>query len=78
MGQPLDKQLVGIRDYPYTISFSIRKALQIDSFNELPKDKRPPESIWDNSAELELWIDNLSAGEPNTTEITIPDWEIEN
>jgi len=74
----LDKRLISIRDYPYTISFSIRKALQVDSFLELPKEKRPPESIWDNSAELEMWIENLSAGNPNTAEISIPEWEIEN
>lgn len=78
MGQPLDKRLTSIRDYPYTISFVVRKSMQVDSFNELPKNKRPPENIWDNNTELELWLDNLSAGESNTAELTIPDWEIEN
>lgn len=77
LGQPLDTRLMGIKDYPHTISFVIRKALQIESFTELPKNKRPPEDIWDNSTELELWIDNLSAGEPNTVDLIIPDWEIE-
>lgn len=52
--------------------------MQIESFNELPKEKRPPEDIWDNSSELELWIDNLSAGESNSAEFIIPEWEIEN
>jgi hypothetical protein len=77
LGQPLDTRLMGINDYPYTISYVIRKALQIESFNELPKKKRPPENIWDNGAELELWIENLSAGEDNTVDLIIPDWEIE-
>lgn len=78
LGQPLDTRLISIIDYPYTISFVIRKALQIEGFNELPKNKRPPENIWDNATEMELWIDNLSAGEPNTVDLIIPEWEIEN
>jgi len=29
----------------------------IDGFFELPKDKRPPENIWFDSDELEIWFD---------------------
>lgn len=32
-------------DYPYTISYIMRKRMQIDSFEELPKDKRPPRCL---------------------------------
>lgn len=31
----------------------------IDSFMELPKDKRPPEDIWFNSAEVEDWFNRV-------------------
>jgi len=33
--------------------------MQIDSFMELPKKKRPPESIWDKPKELNRWFDNV-------------------
>lgn len=44
-------------DYPYTIHYCIKKSLQIESFFELPKDKQPPKSIWDDNEELEEWFD---------------------
>lgn len=44
---------------PYTFSYLIRKRMQIDSWNELPKEKRPPESIWDNPDELEEWFNRV-------------------
>lgn len=58
---PLDEKIVKLRDIPYTISYVIRKRLQIDNLNELPKDKRPPESlIWDGtSKELDSWIERV-------------------
>jgi hypothetical protein len=31
----------------------------IDSFNELPKDKRPPKSIWDKPSEIEDWFNRV-------------------
>jgi hypothetical protein len=54
-----DELFVGIADIPYTFSFLIRKRMQIDSWMELPKDKRPPESIWDDPDELEDWFDRV-------------------
>jgi len=44
---------------PYTFSYLIRKRMQIDSWLELPKEKRPPENIWDNPEELEEWFDRI-------------------
>jgi len=46
---------------PYTISFVIRKRQQLDSLNELPKEKRPPDLMfWDGTPEeLESWLDNV-------------------
>ena len=49
----------GTVDYPHTIAYCIRKQMQIDSFMELPKDKRPPKSIWDDSDELDRWFDDM-------------------
>ncbi|MFH1290662.1 MAG: hypothetical protein ABIH92_04610 [Nanoarchaeota archaeon] len=46
-------------DLPYTISFVIRKRMQIDGWMELPKDKRPPESIWDKPRDIEEWFDRV-------------------
>lgn len=58
---PLDPKLKKLTDVPYTISYVIRKRQQIDSFNELPKEKRPPDDlIWDGTSdELEEWIDKV-------------------
>jgi len=33
--------------------------MQIDSFMQLPKDKRPPESIWNKPEEVEEWLDRV-------------------
>ena len=58
---PLDEKIAKLADIPYTISFVIRKRLQIDNLNELPKDKRPPEAIiWDGtSSDLDKWIEKM-------------------
>jgi len=65
---------------PYTISFVIKKRLQIDNLNELPKDKRVPEyMIWDSSPEeIEEWLDRVMNRKPtDTSELIILDREIE-
>jgi len=58
---PLDDKITKLTDIPYTISYVIRKRMQITSLNELPKDKRPPESIiWDGtSKEMDEWLDKV-------------------
>lgn len=60
-------------DFPHTVSFVIRARQNIDSFYELPKDKRPPEDIWFNSDELEDWFDRVFKHQQ--TEIVITDVE---
>jgi len=49
---------------PYTISFVIRKRMQVDNLSELPKDKRPPElTIWDGTSDdIESWLDRVFSG----------------
>jgi hypothetical protein len=58
----------------------IRKRLQIDSLNELPKEKRPPNNIiWDGtSRDLENWLDTVfNNKKPPQTNIFINEDEIE-
>jgi len=46
---------------PHTISFVIRKRQQIDSLNELPKEKRPTEfMVWEGTSDdIERWLDKV-------------------
>ena len=44
---------------PHTVTTVLRYKELIDSFNELPKDKRPPEEIWFSSERLERWFDDV-------------------
>jgi hypothetical protein len=52
---------VELKDIPYTITYVVKKRMQIDNLNELPKEKRPPDlMIWEGtSEELESWIDKI-------------------
>ena len=61
MGVPLDPKVKHLSQLPYTISFVIRKMQQIDNLNELPKEKRPPDSIlWDGtSEEMDEWLSKV-------------------
>lgn len=58
---PLDTKIREIKDLPYTLSFVIRKRMQIDSLAELPKDKKPPDKIlWDGTSDdLEDWLNKV-------------------
>lgn len=63
---------------PYTLAFVVRKRLQIDAINELPKEKRPPEKIiWDGSSrDIDSWIDKAFKNKVgNITEISEDDIE---
>lgn len=48
---------ISVMDYPHTITYAIRRRMQIDSYMEHPKDKRPPKSIWDKPSKLKEWFD---------------------
>lgn len=78
---PLLKEIEDVASLPHTISYVLRKAAQISSFNELPKDKRPPEYMWDNPDELERWFDKVfdydSGSKPDSLTFEISDDEIE-
>jgi len=75
---PLDNSIKYLVDIPYTISFIIRKLKQIDSFNELPREKVPPDKLlWDGtSEEIDEWIDRVIRNkQPQTFRINIKDIE---
>jgi hypothetical protein len=57
----LHNNLPSADELPWTISYVIRKRAQIDSFAELPKEKRPPDKIiWDGSVEdIDDWFDRV-------------------
>jgi hypothetical protein len=58
---PLDPKIKELRETPYTISFVIRKLIQIDNLRELPKEKQPPDKmIWEGTSEdIEEWLDEV-------------------
>lgn len=61
-----------LRDYPYTISYVLRKRIQIDSLSELPKEKRPPFKIlfYGTNEDLESWLETvMNAKHQDTIEI---------
>ena len=63
-------------DYPYTVATVIRLRENIDSFMELPKDKRPPEDIWFDQIELEEWFDRVfDSGKSTKLELVIDEVE---
>ena len=63
---PIDVKLKGMNYIPYTISFVIRKRIQVDSMYELPKEKRPPEKmLWEGSSkEIDEWFDKVFKNKP--------------
>jgi hypothetical protein len=46
-------------DLPHTISYAIMYRQRIDSFNELPKEKRPPRDLWDKPYRLSQFLDKI-------------------
>lgn len=59
-------------DLPWTMSYVAKKRLQVDNLLELPKAKRPPDTIlwWGTSEDLEEWLDKVmgtDAGQPQET-----------
>lgn len=59
-------------DYPYTINFVIRRRMQIDSYMELPEEKRPPRSIWDYPSQIDDWFDTVFSSGEKQSEFSIP------
>ena len=57
----MHKDLPAADELPWTISYVIRKRAQLDSFGELPKEKRPPDDmIWYGTPEdIDRWFDRV-------------------
>ena len=78
---PLDEKITTLTEIPYTLSYTIRKRLQVSSLQEMEKSKRPPElMIWDGtSEEIDEWTDRVygskEAVDPYKSEFTIDDIE---
>lgn len=55
-------------DLPHTITSAILYRAKLDSFNELPEDKRPPRGIWDKPYRLHEYMKKVwdVKGESNT------------
>jgi len=77
---PLDEKVKHLRDLPYTLSYVVRKRMQIDNLNELPEEKRPTdELIWEKSPEeLDSWLDRvIKNGKQETATLVIKDSDVE-
>ena len=62
-------------ELPWTISYVIRKRLELDSYAELPKEKRPPDNlIWYGSSDdIDKWFDKVfkRKGKPEQDEFIL-------
>ena len=75
---PLVTCLEELYDIPHTISFVIRKKIQVDNFNELPKEKRPTvKMMWESSPEeIDRFLERVyGKNEDTTTDVLITDIE---
>lgn len=72
-----DELFRDMNSIPYTFSYLIRKRMQIDSWMELPKEKRPPEAIWDDAQELEEWFDRIYGDKQTEFNIAWDENEVE-
>ena len=64
-------------EYPYTITFVMKRRMQLDSYLELPEDKRPPRAIWDYPSQLDEWFKNAFSDGSKQNEFTLPVDEVE-
>ena len=79
---PLHDDLPPVDELPWTISYVIRKRVQLDSYRELPQEKRPPdELIWyGNAEEIDTWFDKVfkrKAGQDDKFTLVVDESEIE-
>lgn len=81
LNYPLHESLraLSVFEYPHSVNYVIKRRMQLDSYLELPEDKRPPRSIWDKPSELNEWFDRIfSDGEKQTEfKLSVDEDEIE-
>lgn len=56
---PLIEGVKTADDMPYTISNAVLYRARINSFQELPKDKRPPRNLWDKTHKLDEFFEDV-------------------
>jgi hypothetical protein len=58
---PLDSKVPLLSELPYTISFAIRKRMQVDNLYQLKKEERPPDlMIWGGTPEqIDDWLERV-------------------
>jgi hypothetical protein len=52
-------------DLPNTIAYALMYRSRINSFDELPKNKRPPRNLWDKPFRLSEFFDEMFHREDN-------------
>lgn len=67
----IDRKLTDVRDFPHTWTFVICRRRQIDSYMELPEDKRPPKYLWDKPEELKDFLNKVMSGKPTSTSFLV-------
>lgn len=58
-GIPLAEGISSVQDLPHTLTQAIVYRARIDSFSELPKEKRPPRNLWDKPHALNDFLDHI-------------------
>lgn len=69
-GLPIAEGIKSVADLPHTITSALAYRARVNSFNELPKDKRPPRNLWDKPYRLNNFFDEVfpaNAGKGTTT-----------
>jgi len=59
-------------EYPHTVNYVIKRRMQLDSYLELPEEKRPPRSIWDRPSELRDWFERVFSDGTKQTKFELP------
>lgn len=83
MQYPIDPRVPNLAELPYTISYVLRKRIQVDGLHQLDKEKRPPDlMIWSGSPEqIDDWLErvvNPTRGKPKPQQfIYISESEVE-
>ena len=75
--QPISKEFKDVKDLPYTLSYVIRRRMMIDGFNELPRDHKPPKSIFDKPSELKEWFDRIHGDKQTEFKFNVKEEDVE-
>lgn len=59
MAELLPDGFTDLRDVPHTFFEALRTAILILSFDELPRDERPPRRIWLSGEKLTGWFEDV-------------------